>query len=62
MQADNLYALDKNTMLEKPSTKTINEFVKLREFTNQKLLIITNNEATNVIKSAHNLKKVAAKL
>ena len=62
MQADNLYALDKNTSLEKPSTKAVCEFIKQQNFQNQKLLIIGNNDATNVIKSAHNLTKVDAKV
>ena len=62
MQADNLYALDKNTSLEKPSTKAVCEFIKQQNFQNQKLLIIGNNDATNIIKSAHNLTKVDAKV
>lgn len=62
MQADNLYALDKTTSLEKPSTKAVCEFVKQQDFQNKKVLIIGNNDSTNIIKSAHNLTKVEAKL
>lgn len=61
LNSNNLFALDKNTSLEKPSTKAVCSFIKQEEFQNQKLLFITNSDSFNLIKSTHNLSKVDAK-
>lgn len=61
LKNDNLFALDKNIKLEKPSTKLACEFIKNSEMSNKKVLVVTNSDATNVIKSIHNLEKVVAK-
>ncbi len=61
LKNDNLFALDNNIKLEKPSTKLVCEFIKNSEMSNKKVLVVTNGDASNVIKSIHNLEKVVAK-
>ena len=50
LKNDNLFALDNNIKLEKPSTKLACEFIKNSKMSNKKVLVVTNNDATNIIK------------
>lgn len=57
-----LFALESDARLEKPSTKSMVEFIKNSKFENKKVLIIVENNENFIQKSTNNLTKVTTKL
>ena len=57
-----LFALEASAKLEKPSTKSMVEFIKNSNFENKKVLFIVENNENFIQKSTNNLTKVTTKL
>lgn len=62
LNANSLFALDQNANLDKPSTKSMANFIKTAQVSNQKLLFIVSNHENLIQKSTNNLPKVETKL
>ena len=60
--SNNLFAMESTSVLKKPSTKLMSDFINNAGLNNKKVLIISNSNENNIQKSTNNLVDIETKL